>query len=70
VRVLVVRVWVMRVAVAHGRVVVRMGVHLAGGEHQSGLVGVIVLVVQVVAMWVVVVHGFMHMGVGMVLGQV
>ncbi len=69
-RVLVVRVRVVRVAVAHGRMVVRMGVHLAGGEHQSGLVRVIVLVVQVVAVRMAVVHGFMHMGVGMVLGQV
>lgn len=67
---LVVRVRVMRVAVAYRRVVVRMGMHLAGGEHQSGLVGVIVLVVQVVSVRMAVVHGFMHMGVGMVLGQV
>lgn len=67
---LVVRVRVMRVAVAQGRVVVRMGVHLARGEHQSRLVGVIMLVVQIVAVRMVVVHGFMHMGVGMVLGQV
>ena len=64
-RVLVVRVRVMRVAVAHGRVVVCMGVHLAGGEYQSGLVRVIVLVVQVVAMRMAVVHGFMHMRVRM-----
>ncbi len=65
-----VRVRVMRVAVAHGRVVVCMGVHLAGGEHHPGLVRVIVLVVQIVAVRMVVVQGFMHMGVGMVLGQV
>lgn len=69
-RVLVVRVRVMRVAVMQRRVVVCMGVHLAGGEDQSGLVRVIVLVVQVVAMRMAVVHGFMHMGVGVVFGQV
>ena len=67
---LMVRVRVMRVAVMQRRVVVCMGVHFAGGEHQSRLVRVIVLVVQVVAVRMAVVHGFMHMGVGMVFGQV
>ncbi len=65
-----VRVREMRVTVVQGRVVMCMRVHLSGGKHQPGLVGVLVLVVQVVAVRVTVVHGLMQMRVRMVLGQV
>ena len=68
--VLVVRVRVVGVAVAHRAVVVCVGVHLAGGQHQSWLVGVGVLVVQVVAVRVDVVQRLVIMGVRMVLRQV